>query len=675
MSLSLLRCAALAALGTLPVIPQDQTPPGEPFRVSVDLVPVDAVVNDSKGRPVTDLTAADFEIIENGKPRAITQFARVGYGAAPLPRTFVFVADRCDSEPSQTLEYPLSFLEGFIANRLRPEDQAAVLRTVAGGNGAAQRFTGDPSLLAAQIRTAQPWPYSFGAVGNYHQRPPSTFLPKAAYEYHYGAASFNTAKAALGGLAVQPGRRILVIVSSLVGWTQLTKAEIQDLIDTANRSGVVIYAIDPGWYDPPYNENHGEKGQFAGNRRAIHDHLAEETGGLAFHEDFYDRYDELMDQGLLGSYVLAFLRASVLRVDEDQRGYYMMGYRPESGAPGAVNPGAVRVRARRRGLKVRFRSGYSQPPTEPVLPAATLRTALLSPYGPGEIGLRLTPAFSAEEVGEKPPRYKPFIRALLEVDTARLRLQSRPDGARRAAVRALAAAYDAHGREAASREALCAAEFAAGTGPPRALLCSVDLTLESGGGYMLRAAVMDEASAEIGAAYSAVAVPRFNAAVLKVSSLLVSAPPGAEQALSESNPAQRIFRPGDTVYYWFRLFGAGAQRGSGKTKLEINIFAIPSNAVSPPEEAPLYMEYKDTPPPAIVETEFEGSTAPVAGRFTLPKDMRPGRYFLDLRIRDVARNYAADFRPGEFDIFQRIATLATDINVVAPEGENAVGGR
>jgi VWFA-related protein len=45
------------------------------FRVSANLVQVDAVVTDSKGSHVRNLEAADFQIFEDGKPQKITLFA------------------------------------------------------------------------------------------------------------------------------------------------------------------------------------------------------------------------------------------------------------------------------------------------------------------------------------------------------------------------------------------------------------------------------------------------------------------------------------------------------------------------------------------------------------------------------------------------------------------------
>ena len=68
------------------VIAQEQPP--KTFRSSVDLVPVDVNVVDSTGRPVADLTAEDFALTVDGKPRRIVsaQFITVSRNTdAPEP--------------------------------------------------------------------------------------------------------------------------------------------------------------------------------------------------------------------------------------------------------------------------------------------------------------------------------------------------------------------------------------------------------------------------------------------------------------------------------------------------------------------------------------------------------------------------------------------------------------
>jgi Ca-activated chloride channel homolog len=67
--------ASLLLLG--PVTTVAGTPPavvGPTFKSGVDLVTVDAVVSDRRGRLVTGLQASDFEVLDNGRPRTIEQF-------------------------------------------------------------------------------------------------------------------------------------------------------------------------------------------------------------------------------------------------------------------------------------------------------------------------------------------------------------------------------------------------------------------------------------------------------------------------------------------------------------------------------------------------------------------------------------------------------------------------
>src|SRR5579862_1847413 len=72
----------LFLIGCSPAIAQQ--PPEVVFRVTTSLVQVDAVVTDSKGHYLTDLSAGDFIIEEDGKPQQITSFSYVGTGSNPV---------------------------------------------------------------------------------------------------------------------------------------------------------------------------------------------------------------------------------------------------------------------------------------------------------------------------------------------------------------------------------------------------------------------------------------------------------------------------------------------------------------------------------------------------------------------------------------------------------------
>ena len=56
---------------------QPPSPPRPTFRAGVDAVQLDVSVLDKERRPIRGLTAADFTVLEDGKPRAIVAFSAI----------------------------------------------------------------------------------------------------------------------------------------------------------------------------------------------------------------------------------------------------------------------------------------------------------------------------------------------------------------------------------------------------------------------------------------------------------------------------------------------------------------------------------------------------------------------------------------------------------------------
>lgn len=73
---------ALALAGCAVAIAQQPPPQPPRFRGGVDLIQIDVAVLDAHRRPVPDLTAADFTVLEDGKPQPIVAFEELG---APDP--------------------------------------------------------------------------------------------------------------------------------------------------------------------------------------------------------------------------------------------------------------------------------------------------------------------------------------------------------------------------------------------------------------------------------------------------------------------------------------------------------------------------------------------------------------------------------------------------------------
>ncbi|HEY7516061.1 MAG TPA: VWA domain-containing protein, partial [Vicinamibacteria bacterium] len=169
----------LAAVPSLVLVgagPQESPPPAAPVvRVTLSLVQVDAVVTDGTGRHVTDLTAADFEIFEDGKRQEISHcsYVSIPRQAAPAPpsrnadlpvppppaparlrpervrRTLALVVDDLGLSYRSTVEVREA-LEAFVDRQMEPGDLVAIIRT-RGGIGALQQFTADKAQLRAAI--------------------------------------------------------------------------------------------------------------------------------------------------------------------------------------------------------------------------------------------------------------------------------------------------------------------------------------------------------------------------------------------------------------------------------------------------------------------------------------------------------------------------------------------
>src|SRR5438552_5878550 len=69
--------AGMLAQSPSPSAPQGADQPPVTFKVEVNLVEVDAFVTDAQGNPAPGLTAADFELLEDGKPQKISAVSLV----------------------------------------------------------------------------------------------------------------------------------------------------------------------------------------------------------------------------------------------------------------------------------------------------------------------------------------------------------------------------------------------------------------------------------------------------------------------------------------------------------------------------------------------------------------------------------------------------------------------
>ena len=154
-----------------------QTPQDDVIRVRSNEVRLDIVVKDKKGRPVKDLTANDFEVLEDGIPQKIASFRFVNREGAPEANASPAPGEsNVGSQPPASPNLSARTTPGVIAlvfDRLSPEARALskkaglayAMEGMAGGDftgvfridlslNTVQPFTDNAELVRAAVESA-----------------------------------------------------------------------------------------------------------------------------------------------------------------------------------------------------------------------------------------------------------------------------------------------------------------------------------------------------------------------------------------------------------------------------------------------------------------------------------------------------------------------------------------
>lgn len=124
------RMIALTLAVVWPPVAAEEPPPTPRFeeRIAVEVVTVDVVVTDRKGRPVSGLTKEDFAVFEDGLPMTLTHF----HGPDKVPGESADPSAQAPSvettEPSPPEDaQPLHFVLYFDDYTLEPSHRARIL--------------------------------------------------------------------------------------------------------------------------------------------------------------------------------------------------------------------------------------------------------------------------------------------------------------------------------------------------------------------------------------------------------------------------------------------------------------------------------------------------------------------------------------------------------------------
>jgi VWFA-related protein len=373
------------------------------FRAGVNYVRVDVIVSDSKGQPVTNLTQADFEVLEDGKPQTIDQFRLIRLDGNPGPRDpaprtlrnaieeeielsrddvrlFVFFLDDYHVRLGNGLSVKEPLIR-FVQTQLRPNDVVGVMYPLTPLDalsftrnhdsivGAIERFEGRkfdyrprnrfeeeyaraPAEVVEQIRNQVVMTALRGLATRlgglregrkaiiYVSEGLTTMLPP----------QMRTADASLGPLGTTPGARNPMLgensqreeTASLFAQADLA-SQMRDVFTAANRNNAAIYTVDPRGL-APFEYGIDEAVGPRQDRRALQ--LTQDTlRSLA---------EETDGRAIVNRNDLAPGLAQIVR---DSSFYYLIGYNSTQ-APSDGKFHEITVRLKRRDVHVRARKGY-----------------------------------------------------------------------------------------------------------------------------------------------------------------------------------------------------------------------------------------------------------------------------------------------------------------------------
>lgn len=672
-------------------------------RINTNLVQVDAVVTDKSGRPVTDLRVEDFEVLEDGKPQPITNFLFVptdtsvpqpgGNAPASAPATkekkgmpppppvrlrpeqvrhtfAVVVDDVCMSALST--QAARDGLRKFVNEQMQPNDLVAIFRT-RGGSGALQQFTSDKRQLLRGINSIRWLPGTFGAncqeifeperadytLKSTGQQTYEDPVSRQARERREDYTSDRLAAGTLGsigfvirGLQDLPGRKAAVLISdglplfgrnqngSSGGQTGRAYEAMQRLVDQANRASVVIYTMDArGLVNPdvitaeddalpksdrPASIRSSRSDALFESRNGL-SYLAAQTGGIFIHDK-------------------NFLDTGFRRVVEDQRGYYLLAYKPSSAtfADGTDKFRKITVRLKRPDLRVRSRSGFYGVTTEAARPKprtgdSQLYTALASPLTANDVRIRLASFFGNDQ------RTGSFMRALLYIDARDITFTDDADGSKKLVLDVAAVTFDKDGKIVDEFNRTHTIHTGGATFQSllqNGLVYSADVPVKKPGAYQFRMVVRDTASKRLGSASQFIEVPDLKSNDLALSGIILgearanaapTLPPGAtaEAALapvaSQSDLAVRIFHPGAIITYNYLIYNPRLNAATHQPKLTTQLRLY--------REGQLILDGPETPLDAAQQKDLTRLTDD--GGFRLKDNAAPGEYVLQLTIKDA----------------------------------------
>jgi len=673
----------------------------EVVRITTNLVQVDAVVTDKDGKVVTDLKPEEIKILEDGRQQKITNFsynvtetpaaparekpATVEKNAPPAPPTRLKLGDIRRTIALVVDDLGLSFesthfvrraLKKFVDEQMQTGDLVAIIRT-GGGMGALQQFTSDKRQLYAAIERVKWNSNGRSGVGAFAALEPPTPGPRGPdidakneelnqfREDMFAVGTLGALSYVVKGLRELPGRKSILLISD--GFriynledssrNYLALEKLRRLIDEAGRASVVIYTMNATGLQTlgltaADNPGGGDVQEMLSSRRSAAfetqqglDYLAQQTGGIAIKNN-----NDLSN--------------GIRRVLEDQRGYYLIGYRPDNST---FDPKTGRRTFHKLSLKVtrpgkfnvRMRNGFlgfsddaKAAPVQKTL-AQQMIGALTSPFGATGVHLQLTSLFGNDAKAGS------IMRSMLHIDARDLTFTTEADGMHKCIFDVLAMTFGDNGvpvDQIGRTYTLQLPEALYKRAQRDGLVYYVTVPIKKPGAYQLRISFRDTSTARIGSASQFIEVPDLKKNRLAISGIVVrgenpvekaagaapSASPAANQPAEgansaaqdqeaadqknpEASPAVRHFSRGMLMDYLFIIYNAHLDKAANKSQLiaQVRLFRDGQPVFTGKENALSFTGVVD--PKRLI----------TSGGLKLGNDLTPGEYVLQVSVRDM----------------------------------------
>lgn len=383
-------------------------PPSQPtFRTGVNFVRVDAIVTDRQGRPVADLKAEDFEVLEDGDPQSIETFKLIRVDGNPPPgegapreinsiyaeesearrddvRLFVIFFDDYHVRLGASLAVKEPLVK-FIETQVGPLDMIAMMYPL--DPLRAVSFTRNKKAVIQQILSWQGRKYQYIPPRNVFEEQYANY-PVNIVEKIRNQVSLSALRGLmtrLGGM--REGRKTVIVVSE--GYTDYVPPQLRGNNAQSGVRGVGTSALTGDASIDPMGKMNEDRVRFFGdmdirmlmrdvttdaNRNNVSMYMLDPRGLAGFEFDINEGVGLTADADSLRSTqdslrVMADEtdgRAIVNRNDlggglaqmmRDASAYYLLGY-SSNAAPTDGRFHQIRVKVKRPGIEVRARRGY-----------------------------------------------------------------------------------------------------------------------------------------------------------------------------------------------------------------------------------------------------------------------------------------------------------------------------